>query len=218
MVARSAGVPRPPSRGPDRLLRPDARARRPRRRRPGPPAGDPLERPAHGRRVRRDRAARRARAADRADRQPRADRVHGAEAALATHARARRLRADPPHAAAEGLRPLPADRRACDRRCRRIGHAALRRRAAPLVGGGVRGARGAARLAAARARVDGDRRRGRSGGGGARGRHRHTRAGLGRARHVGRRLRRAARPTRPTPRRACTSSATRSRAPGTRWA
>ena len=40
-----------------------------------------------------------------------------------------RLRADPARAAAEGLRPLPADRRARDRRRRRVGDAALRRRA-----------------------------------------------------------------------------------------
>ena len=39
------------------------------------------------------------------------------------------LRADPPRAAAEGLRPLPAHRRARDRRRRRVGDAALRRRA-----------------------------------------------------------------------------------------
>ena len=65
----------------------------PRRGGPGAAAGDPLERPAHGRRVRRDRGADRPRAADRADRQPRADRVHGAEAALAPPARAGGLRA-----------------------------------------------------------------------------------------------------------------------------
>ena len=51
----------------------------------------------------------------------------------------------------------------------------------------------------------------------ARRRHRRPRAGLGRARHLGRRLRGLCPPTRPTPRRACTSSATRCRAPGTRW-
>ena len=132
--------------------------------------------------------------------------------------RARRLRADPPRAAAEGLRALPADRRARDRRRRRVGDAALRRRAAPLVGGGLRRARRAARLAAAGARVDGDRRRRRSGGRRARRRDRHTRAGVGRARHVGRRLRRAARLRARRARRACTSSATRCPAPGTRWA
>ena len=41
----------------DRAQRPDARARRPRQRRPRDPARDPLERPAHRRRVRRDRGA-----------------------------------------------------------------------------------------------------------------------------------------------------------------
>ena len=51
--------------------------------RPRPAPGDPLERPAHGRRVRRDRGDDRPRAADRADRQPRAARFHRAEAAVA---------------------------------------------------------------------------------------------------------------------------------------
>ena len=74
------------------------------------------------------------------------------------------LRADPPRAAAEGLRPAPADRRARDRRRRRLGDAALRRRRPALVGGGLRRARGAARVAAAGVRVDRDRGRGRPGG------------------------------------------------------
>ena len=59
------------------------------------------------------------------------------------------LRADPARAAAEGLRPPAAHRRARDRRRRRLGHAALRRRRAALVGRGVRRARGADRVAAA---------------------------------------------------------------------
>ncbi len=122
-------VPRAAARGPDRPVRADARARRARRRRARAAPGDPLERPAHGRRVRRDRGARRARPADRADRQPRADRFHRAEAALAAHARARDVRADPPRAAAQGLRAAPPDRRARDRRRRRVRDAALRRRA-----------------------------------------------------------------------------------------
>ena len=57
------------------LSRPDARPRRARRRRPRAAPGDPLERPAHRRRVRRDRGDDRPRAADRADRQPRAARA-----------------------------------------------------------------------------------------------------------------------------------------------
>ena len=74
----------------DRPLGPDARPRRARRSRAGRPARDPLERPAHGRRVRRDRGAHRARAADRAHRQPGADGLHGAEAPLAPPPRAAR--------------------------------------------------------------------------------------------------------------------------------
>src|SRR5215203_7427437 len=77
---------------------------RPRRRRPAAAPRDPLERPAHGGRMRRDRRAVRPRAADRADGQPSADRLHGAEAALAAEARAGDLRADRPRAPPEGLR------------------------------------------------------------------------------------------------------------------
>ena len=86
LVARDAGGARAARRrrgGRDRAVGPDARARRARRRRAGAAPGDPVERPAHGRRVRGDRAADRARAADRGDRQPRADRLHRAEAAVA---------------------------------------------------------------------------------------------------------------------------------------
>ena len=82
------------------------------------------------RRVRRDRGARRPRAADRADRQPRADRLHRAEAPVAARPRARGVRADRARAAAQGLRAPAADRRAGDRRGRRVGHAAVRRRRA----------------------------------------------------------------------------------------
>ena len=59
------------------------------------------------------------------------------------------VRADPPRAAAEGLRALSPDRRARDRRGRCIRDAALRRRAPALVGGGLRRARDPARVAAA---------------------------------------------------------------------
>ena len=55
------------------------------------------------------------------------------------------LRADPPHSAAEGLRALPDDRRACDRRRGRLRHAAVRRRRPALVAGGLRRARDPAR-------------------------------------------------------------------------
>src|SRR5262249_40486586 len=72
-------------------------------------AGDPLERPAHRRRVRRDRGAARPRAADRAHWQPGAARLHRAEAPLAAPPRARGVRGDQAGAAAEGLRALSAD-------------------------------------------------------------------------------------------------------------
>ena len=143
--------------------------------------------------MRRDRGADRARAADPADRQPRADRLHGAEAALAAHARAGGVRADRARPAAEGLRPLPAHGRARDRRRRRVGHAPLRRRQPALERRGAGRARAPARVAAARVRVDRDRRRRRPGRGGARRRHRRARPALGRPRHLGRRLRRARR-------------------------
>src|SRR5205085_213387 len=104
---------------PARALGPDARARRARRGRARPPAGDPLERPAHGRRVRRDRGARRTRAADRADRKPRPHRVHSAEAPLAPPPRATGVHLHHPDLPAEGLRPPPVDRRARVRRGRR---------------------------------------------------------------------------------------------------
>ena len=110
------------------------------------------------------------------------------------------LRADPARAAAEGLRPLPADGRARDRRRGRLGDAALRRRAR---------AAGRQEVCDAleiplewlptRVRVDGGGRRRRPGGRRARRRDRPARARLGRARHLGRRLRGAARATRPTP-------------------
>ena len=66
--ARERESARPPRCGcpPRRPLRPDARARLPRRARARPAPGDPVERPAHGSRVRGDRGARRARAFDRA--------------------------------------------------------------------------------------------------------------------------------------------------------
>ena len=137
----------------DRPLGTDARPRRPRRRRPCRAAGDPLERPAHGGRVRRDRGAHRARAADRPHGQPGADGLHGAEAPLAAPPRAGVVRPDRTDHAAEGLRAAAADRRVGDRRRRRVRHAPARRRPPHLVGRGARRARAAGRVAAARARV-----------------------------------------------------------------
>ena len=123
--------------GPIGLSGPDARPRRARRRRPRPAPGDPLERPAHGRRVRRDRGA------------------VGLERLIAltgnraltgfTAPKLLWLRRHEPETYAR-IRHilLPKDyvrlaphRRAGDRRRRRFGNAALRRRAPPLVGGGA---------------------------------------------------------------------------------
>ena len=144
--------------------------------RPGPPSGDPLERPAHGGGVRGDRGARRARAPHRAHRQPRADGLHGAEAPLAPPPRAGRLRAHPPDRAAEGLRPPPADRRVGDRRGGRLRHAPVRRRTSALERRGSRRARHPGRVASAGQRVDRDRRGGRPAGGRARRGRRSSRA------------------------------------------
>ena len=160
----------------------------------GAASGDPLERPAHGSRVRRDRGARRARAADPADGQPRADRLHGAEAPLAPPPRARDVRPDRARPAAEGLRPAAADRRARDRRRGRLGHAPLRRREPPLERRGA-ATRSSSRPSGCRPRTSarrsaraGDQAAGALGVG-------VDRPGpaLGRARHLRRRLRRAAR-------------------------
>ena len=139
--------------------------------------GDPLERPAHRRRVRRDRGAGRARAADRADRQPRADRLHRAEAALAAPPRARD--------ATRGSGTSCCRRTTCG--CRLTGERAI----------DVADASGTLLFDVARRRwsdevcaalevplewlppalrVDRDRRRGRPGGGRARRRHRPARA------------------------------------------
>ena len=73
----------------DRPQRPDARLGLPRRRRRGDPPRLALERPAHRRRVRRDRGAgRRPRGADPDGGQPRPDRLHRPQAALGPPARA----------------------------------------------------------------------------------------------------------------------------------
>ena len=200
------------------LLRPDARARLPRRGRPRPPPGDSLERSAHRGRVRRDRGDGRARAPDRADREPRADRLHGAEAALAPPPRARRVRAHPPDPASQGLRAAAADRRARHRRRGRLRHAALRRSQAALVGRGDRRARDPARVAAARLRVDGVRRRGRPAGGCARRRGRARPACCRSSSAPRASSSRRCRSTAPSPRRASTSSATPCPTPGRRWA
>ena len=208
LVARDAAGARGARRGRrrrDRPVGPDARPRRARRRRAGAAPGDPLERPAHRRPVRGDRGAHRAPGPDRGHRQPRADGLHRPEAAVAARARARRLRADRAHPAPQGLRPPAPVRRAGDRRRRRLRHAAVRRRAPALERGGLLGARDRHGLAAARARVarglgrderrhPGRRRRRRPGRRGARRRGRRGgRAAVGRARHLGRRVLRAAR-------------------------
>ena len=134
----------------DRADRPDARPRAARRRGRGPPAGDPLERPADRRGVRRDPGGRRPGAADRDHRQRRADRVHRAEARLGPRSRAGHLGAGRPRPAAEGLRPAAADRRPRDRQGRRRRDDPVRPGRPRLVGRDRRRARDRPRLAAAR--------------------------------------------------------------------
>ena len=149
---RARGARRARRRG-HRALRPDARPRRPGRCRPRPAARDPLERPAHGRRVRRDRSAPRPRAARRSDREPRSDRLHGAEAPLAAPKRPRGLPPDREGAPAQGLRAPAPDGRSGHGRGRRVGDTALRRRREALERRDARGAGGAGRMASGRARV-----------------------------------------------------------------
>ena len=102
----------------------------------GPAAGDHLVRPAH-----RGRSAGgwtthvgRARLLELTS-NPGAHEFHADETAVGAHARTGRLEPRAPRAAAEGLRPLSAERRARDRRRRRVRHADARRRRAPLVAG-----------------------------------------------------------------------------------
>ena len=213
VLARAAG-------GAGRALGADARARR------ASTQGERVLRPAilwndqrTGGGVRRDRGTGRARAADRADRQPRAHGIHGAEAALAAPARAGGLRADPPRAAAEGLRAAAA-RAASTRstpptprgRCSSTSPAAAGRRRCCAA---LELPRDWLPRRSSRPR---SRRRRRPGGRRARRRRRPAGAALGRARHLRRRLRGAAgvrgRPAGARARllpRACP-------APGTRWA
>ena len=91
------------------------------------------------------RADRGAGALHRHHRQRAADRLHGRQAALGARARARGLGARPAHAAAQGLRPPQAHRRARPGRGRWRRHRALRPRRPDLVGRGGRGARGSTR-------------------------------------------------------------------------
>ena len=144
--------------------------------------------------------------------------LHRAEAPVAPRARAGGLRAHPLDPAAEGLRAAEALRRARDRRRRRVGDAAVRRRAAPLE---RRGARRARAPAASGCRRCTSRRRSRAPATRRPARSASASPGPGRSRSCS--ARRASSSacssgTRPTPRRACTSSATRFPARGTRWA
>ena len=152
--------------------------------RPRHPPGDPLERSTHRPRVRRDRGADRLRAPGRADGKPCAHGVHRPEVAVAAQPRAGDVRAHPPRAAAQGLRPAAAHRRARHRRRGCIGDAAVRRSRAALERRGAGGPGPACRLAAPRPRVDRDRRRRRPGGGRARRRGRPSGAAVDRARHL----------------------------------
>ena len=113
---------------------------------------------------------------------------------------------------------LPADRRARDRRRRRVRDAALRRRRTAMVGRGLRCPRRAARLAAARRTS-----RRRSPAQAIRRPQRSASASSARGRSRSCSARRASSSrrcphTRPTRRHACTSSATPCRIRGTRWA
>ena len=128
--------------------RPDARADDARQRQPGAPAGDPLERSAHGAGVRRDHRADRLRPPARPHRQQDADRLHRAEDPLGAQARAGRLCPHRAHPAAEGLRAFPADRRLCGGQGRRGRDAALRPEAPRLGAGDARRAGHPGRVAA----------------------------------------------------------------------
>ena len=143
-----------------RADRPDAWPRPARRRRPGPPAGHPVERSADVRRMRCDPRRARSRTADRHHRQRRADRVHGAEARLGPRPRAGALAPGGARPAAQGLPAPAADRRARHGQGRRLGHAAVRPGRARLVRRGPVGARDPARLAAADVRGSAGHRRG----------------------------------------------------------
>ena len=86
---------KPARREGDRAFRPDARLGVPRPQRQGDSPGDPLERSADGRRVRRDRRPRRRPGQpDQAGRQPGHDRLHRAENPLAAEPRAEAFRED----------------------------------------------------------------------------------------------------------------------------
>ena len=149
-------------------------------------------------------------APDRMGVEPGAHRIHAAEAAVGARARARAVGARAIGAAAEGLRPLPFDRRARHRRRRCVGHADAGRGETEVVdrdpaGDGDRRAPAAAclRIAGNDRRAVGRRRardriaRGDSGRRGRRrsgrrgGRHGHRAAGAGERddRHVGRGVR-----------------------------
>ena len=151
--------------------------------------------------------------------------------------RAGRLAPRAPRAAAEGLHPLSAERRARDRRRRRLGHADARRRAAALVAAtcstpwasthGCCPRCSSRRTICARVSARGGRahrpsgrhadrrRRGRSGG--RRDRHGHHAARRGQRddRHVGRRLRRDRSSRHRSDRGGCTRSVTRCPGAGT---
>ena len=117
----------------DRPLRTDARRGAARRSRRGGAAGDHLVRSAHRAGVPMARPRGRRRTAARAHRQSRADQLHADETAVGPHPRAGAVEPRAARAAAEGLRPLPAERRVCHRRRGRLGHADARRRRPEMV-------------------------------------------------------------------------------------
>ena len=149
-----------------RADRPDARTGPARCGGRGPAPGDPVERPADRRGVRRDPRDGRRGAPRRDHRQRRPDRVHGAQARLGAGARAGRLGEGRPRAAAQGLPALPPHRRVRARQGGRRRDAAVRPRGPRLVTGHARRPRHRPRLDAAHVR--GSRGDGRGVGGGRR--------------------------------------------------
>ena len=165
----------------DRTERSDARLRVPRRRGRGDPSRPALERPTDGCAVRGHHAEGGRRAPGRDHRQPGAHGVPGAQGALAPRRGAGAVRARRGRAAAEGLRPAPADRRGGDRRLGRSGHLVPRSAGQVMVLGGAPSARRARGLAAAGPRGAGPIGRG-NGGGRRRARARGPDPGRGRRR------------------------------------
>ncbi len=131
-----------------RLDRPDARRGAARSGGRDPAAGDPLERPADGRRMRGDPPCRWSGAVDLDHRQRCAHWFHGPQARLGPRQRAGGLEPGRSRPAAEGLPPLAPHRRLRHRQGGRCWHVAVRPGRPRLVAGGPRGARDRSGVAA----------------------------------------------------------------------